>query len=271
MEDDLDWDIRLKSLLKDFALSHNVLAQNPDTPRFDFRNLPPVAAPTVSPYGDNWDLLWLGHCGMNLPSTGLVIHSDDSSVPEPQFLHSWMKNEMTPLAIYPHHTRVVMRQSTTPVCSLAYAISQRGARKLLYSLGLSKFDSPYDVMLRAWCQGSDGNEQHICPAVLPQLFDHYKRQGSKTGDSDISETSQENREKAETLNIRWSVRLNMEKILRGDTDYDDQYPDTLIERSIECLLGYLCYTLSLVLTLQFSRMGLALRLIVAVVRTTSKG
>lgn len=81
-------------------------------------------------------------------------------------------------------------------------------------------------MLRAWCQGSDGNQQHICPGVLPQLFDHHRRAGSKSRDSDISEPNTEVREKAETLNIRWSVRMNLEKMVRGDMDYEDQYPDT---------------------------------------------
>ena len=226
VEDDVDWDVRLKTLLKDFALSHNALEQNPNTNDINFESLPPITRPKFSPYGDSWDLLWLGHCGMHLPPTGLVIHRNDPSVPEAQYLHSWDMNERTPLAGYLHHTRVVLRQSQTPVCSLAYAVSQSGARKILYSLGLRKFDSPYDVMLRAWCQGSDGNERHVCPGVLPQIFDHYRRQGPKSADSDISKPSEDYRDKEETLNIRWSVRLNMDKILRGDTNYDDQYPDT---------------------------------------------
>ena len=227
MEDDADWDVRLKSLLRDFALSYNALARVPDAATLDFDDLPSVQPPSASPYGDDWDLLWLGHCGMHLPFGGLAIHHNDVSVPETKHLRSWDISEVTPLATYPPHTRIVMRQVETPVCSLVYAISQRGARKLLYSLSLQKLDDPYDVMLRAWCQGLDGNEAHVCPGVLPQLFDHYRRAGSKTVDSDISEPIQEVRAKAETLNIRWSVRLNMEKLLRGDTDYDDQYPDTL--------------------------------------------
>ncbi|MCJ1393115.1 hypothetical protein MMC18_005987 [Xylographa bjoerkii] len=226
MEDDADWDVRLKCLLKDFARSYNALARNPDAATLDFDGLPSTQPPSISPYGDDWDLLWLGHCGMHLPSRGLAIHQNDVSVPEIKHLRSWDINEYTPLAVYPPHTRVVMRQVNMPVCSLVYALSQRGARKLLYSLSLRKFDSSYDVMLRAWCQGFDGNEVHVCPGVLPQLFDHYRRAGSKTVDSDISEPNQEVREKEETLNIRWSVRLNMEKLLRGDPNYDDQYPDT---------------------------------------------
>lgn len=225
MEDDVDWDVRLKSLLRDFAVSSNTLAHSNASTTFEFSNLPQTTPPKVSPYGDDWDLLWLGHCGMALPPTEIVVHSNDSSVPEPQYLYSWEKAR-SPLEEYPPHTRIVMRQSTVPVCSLAYAISQRGARKLLYGLGLKKLDAPFDVMLRAWCQGSDGYEQQICPGVLPQLFDHHRCRGPESVDSDISKPSEGYRNKPMTLNIRWSVRMNMEKMLRGETDYDDQYPDT---------------------------------------------
>ena len=222
IEDDVDWDVRLKSLLKDFALSSNALAQHTESALIYFDSIPLTSSPAVSPYGDDWDLLWLGHCGMHLPATGIVIHNNDPSVPEPQYLHSWNENERTPLERYPAHTRVVMRESTVPVCSLGYALSQRGARKLLYTVGLQKFDAPFDVMLRSWCQDASV----ICPGVIPQLFDHYRRQGPKKLDSDISKPAEGYRDKALTLNIRWSVRLNVEKILRGETDYDDQYPDT---------------------------------------------
>lgn len=224
IEDDLDWDVRLKSLLKDFAISNNVLTTNTGT--FQFDQLPPNDPPKVSPYGDDWDLLWIGHCGMHLSASNIVFQQNDPSVPEPQYLHSWDANEITPLYGYPKHTRVVMRQVQTPVCSLAYAISQKGARSLLYNLGLRKFNAPFDVMLRSWCQGEDGNEEHICPAIIPQLFDHFRRKGPKSRDSDISDPKTDIREKPETLNIRWSVRLNVEKLLRGDTNYEDQYPDT---------------------------------------------
>ena len=222
VEDDVDWDIRLKSLLRDFALSSNAIAQHAGLGTINFDDIPPTMSPTLTPYGDDWDLLWLGHCGMHLPATGLVIHNNDPSVPEPQYLHSWDDNERTPLIVYPAHTRVVMRDSTVPVCSLGYALSQHGAQKLLYSLGLQRFDAPFDVMLRSWCQRADV----ICPGVIPQLFDHYRSQGSKDLDSDISEPKEGFRDKPVTLNIRWSVRINFEKLLSGEINYDDQYPDT---------------------------------------------
>ena len=224
VEDDVDWDVRLKSLLKEFAVSNNVLEKHTGT--FEFPDLPATLPPQHSPYGNDWDLLWLGHCGMNIPGDNIVIRQNDPTVPEKQYLHSWDMEEPTPLGIFPHHTRVVMAQVGEPVCSLGYAISQKGARSILYNLGLRALDAPFDVSLRYWCQGNKGNEQHNCPGVIPQLFDHYRRKGPKSRDSDINAKGSAVREKPETLNIRWSVRLNMVKLLRGDTSYDEQYPDT---------------------------------------------
>lgn len=231
VEDDVDWDVRLKSLLKDFALSSHALMQSRESTEIAFHNLPPLSPPRVSPYGDGWDLLWLGHCGMALPPNGgVAVHYNDSSVPELQYLHSFMMSDPTPLRAYPPHTRVVMRDVSDPVCSLAYAVSRSGARKILYNLGLKAFDGPFDLILRAWCEGRSGNEssgKQLCLGVLPQLFDHHRRKGPKNRDSDIEDHGAEYREKPETLNIRFSVRMNMERILKGETQYEDQWPDTL--------------------------------------------
>jgi len=73
----------------------------------------------------------------------MVIRYNDSSVPEPQYLHSWRLEDPTPLGTLPHHTRAVMRGVSEPVCSLAYAVSQAGAREILYALGLKTFDGPF--------------------------------------------------------------------------------------------------------------------------------
>jgi len=223
MEDDIDWDIRLKPLLKDYAISLAALSSSPSATALSFASLPPYSLPTITPYGDDWDLLWLGHCGMMLSPEHVVIHTPDPSVPEPAYLAAW-ENSWTPLAQFPPHTRVVMSQVLEPVCSLAYAVSQRGAQSLLYHLGLRQFDLPFDVSLRAWCQGRDGNEVHRCPGVLPQFFEHHRRAGSTKHDSDIND-NEGFREKAETKNIRWSVQLNMERLVKGETEIVDQWPD----------------------------------------------
>jgi hypothetical protein len=226
IEDDVDWDVRLKLSLRDLALSSAALLRAPNTANLNFDHVPSTPVPKESPYGDGWDVLWLGHCGMKLPAdSGLVIHENDVTVPETQYLRSWDINEPTPLGGYPKHTRVIMRQKEG-TCSLAYAVSQSGARRILYSLGLRRLDDAFDLMLRKWCEGTDGEEPHVCLGVLPQLFDHHRRKGPPDIDSDISGPNSEYRQTAYTYNIRWSVRMNMNKILRGDTNYDDQFPDT---------------------------------------------
>lgn len=89
MEDDGDWDVRIRDQLQDFALSSHALTQPlastshgkyadttypkpPDTllssvPDLEFGRLPLTVAPVNSPYGDEWEVLWLGHCGMHFP------------------------------------------------------------------------------------------------------------------------------------------------------------------------------------------------------------
>jgi hypothetical protein len=55
MEDDMDWDVRIKSQLLQVAKGA--------------RYLQPSSKMDVSPYGDDWDVLWLGHCGEVFPET----------------------------------------------------------------------------------------------------------------------------------------------------------------------------------------------------------
>ncbi len=226
MEDDIDWDVRLKPLLQGLALSTNALQQINSTDDLNFDNLPPTASPQLSPYGDGWDLLWLGHCGMQLPLSGsLVVHGNDHTVPQLGKIISWDGSETRQMIGYPDHTRVIMHHPTASTCSLAYAITQSAARQILYDLGLQRLDNPFDLMLRDWCDGIDDDRRRNCFGVIPQLFDHHRRAGPIAADSDIEAPNTEIREKAETYNIRWSVRLNMDKLLQGDTNYDDQFPD----------------------------------------------
>ena len=226
LEDDVDWDVRLPGLMQDFALDAGVLLSNQgSTQQFVSSSLQLADVPKSSPYGDGWDVLWLGHCGMEVPSDGpKVVHHNDDTVPEPRYLHSWDQLAESPLMMYPPHTRVAMNQKEG-VCSLAYAVSQAGARSILLDLGLRRMDHAFDIMLRQWCEGTNGHEKHVCLGVLPQLFDHHRRAGPSDIDSDIATPHDTYRDEAFTLNIRWSVRMNMDKLLHGLTDYDDQYPN----------------------------------------------
>jgi hypothetical protein len=256
VEDDIDWDIRLKSQLYEFAEAVHILTQplasdktryvDPTFPTpkkgvsdpIDIHVGPNSAAPATiapqnSPYGDHWDVLWLGHCGVrfpekvrdsNLPRGRVLFH--DETVPSAQHVSlQFGTDELTKL--YPNHTRAV-HHTAEGVCSLAYAITQRAARQILYDLGLKEFRAPFDIMLRQYCDGHDGRRVRKCYTAQPQYFQHHRPVGSKTKNSDINIGGEDGfNEKAHTFNIRWSTRMNMQKLVDGDTDFEDQWSDNL--------------------------------------------
>jgi hypothetical protein len=253
IEDDADWDIRLKSQLTQFALATRILSQprshtqrsfaDPTFPlpqsavdptvEINLRHAPQTLPPTWSPYGDGWDLLWLGHCGTRFPSQdhdpkssrGRVLAYDDPTVPQP---HHWNREWGTDDLVasgYPNHTRVFHHTSKN-VCTLAYAVSQPGARRILYDAGVVKTDRPIDLMLRAYCDGEDGRRGgRGCFTAQPQYFQHYRPKGSERKFSDISNYTDRVNVQDGTFNIRMSTRMNLEKILEGEGDYWDQFPD----------------------------------------------
>jgi hypothetical protein len=254
LEDDIDWDIRIKPQLTSFARAARLLLQplqqttnqfldpSHPTPReneghTDF-NLPEhelsVTKPTDSPYADisRWDLFWLGHCGARFPRAsdlnvplGRVVLANDSTVPEHKFLDMELGNDEL-LTEYPPHTRVVSRARVNS-CSLAYGISQPGARKFLYELGVHKMSDTNDIMMRFVCDGVDGRSLGTCLTVQPQLFQHHRPVGSRAGFSDINAYGEGYNERATTANVRWSVRLNLPRLVDGvgEGGYLDSFPD----------------------------------------------
>jgi len=228
IEDDIDWDIRLKDQLQDLALSTcHILSTSRNAGTTQLSDVTINSKSSSSPYGQGWDVLWLGHCGMDLPpdaNATMVLHENDETVPQIQRQRSWDVNAVSPLHAYPQHSRMVAEQQQG-TCSLAYAVSRRGAQKILFALGLRRLDMAFDMMLREWCQQDDGNARPKCLGVHPQLFDHHRRTGPNEIDSDILAPNGQYRNHAYTPNIRWSVRMNMRKLLSNDDQYDDQWPD----------------------------------------------
>ena len=252
--------MRIRPQLGDFALASRALIQpvtsksrsfadptypSPQDsavipPDIYFHDLPSTTVSTSSPYGDGWDILWLGHCGTRFPTSdveawagasknipkGRVVQLNDPTVPEHDYL-DLLSKEDDPRTKYPQHTRIV-HHAMGSQCSLAYAISQTGARRLLYEMAIKSFSREYDLMLQDLCQGSDGREYLNCITVQPQLFNHHRPAGNPNDYSDITDHSGDVvREKGLTENIQWSAKLNFEKLLHGETDFQDQFPNKL--------------------------------------------
>ncbi|KAK8061666.1 hypothetical protein PG994_008032 [Apiospora phragmitis] len=183
MEDDVDWDLRIKSQLQTFGAASNAWLRTTS----DMKSKPLVGLSEADPLvtyrprrsgaearGSTGAvgredverysvLLDHQHCGTEFPNAGTslpppplrVVVPDDPTVPAPRHLkpHPFASHDALG-ELYPPHTRVV-HATTSPgtACTLAYAVSQRGARKLLWQFGLEDFSSQWDLMLGSWCAG----------------------------------------------------------------------------------------------------------------------
>ncbi|KAI0005204.1 glycosyltransferase family 25 protein [Xylariaceae sp. FL0662B] len=233
MEDDMDWDVRLKPQLE-------LVAQGA-------RALLPSASDPNSPYGDDWDIIWLGHCGEVFPETldeNKEKPADDRGI---QYMSRKFvierdltvppKDKVTGLVDFKNnkeHTRWV-HITGAPICTFAYALSQRGARKVLFDLSVDHLTGPFDNALAGLCRravstwgmeeeaANDRGLDAKCISVTPPVFFHHKAKGLVGGDSDI-QTVQDGqvREKGTTENIVWSARNNLRNMILG-TRMESQY------------------------------------------------
>jgi hypothetical protein len=202
IEDDADWSIYLKDQLEHVAVGSQYISSTEDTP------VP------FSPYGDDWDMLWLGHCGSTFPKERhrRFVVENDPTVPPPQH----RSNNNVPdfaAAGYDNTTRVVY-VAGGGLCTQSYALSLRGARKILLHYTTRLGFAPIDLGLHRLCN------EHIldfkCVAVFPQLWGSHRSAGYTSRDSDINSNGAlkgDIREKGMTFNIVHSVRLNAEQII----------------------------------------------------------
>ncbi|KAI8961781.1 glycosyltransferase family 25 protein [Daldinia sp. FL1419] len=182
-------------------------------------------------YGDDWDILWLGHCGADFPDAQSPIPAlrieipGDETVPVPKHLkpHPFaLKDKLGEL--YPPHTRVV-HASSGNVCTLAYAVSHQGARKLLSQFD-DHYDAQWDLMLQRWCEGkyTTTDKLGVCLTVQPPLFSHHYAKG---GASNILSQGGGYAKGTGTPYIRLSVRQNIDRLVAGAREGElvDQLPD----------------------------------------------
>ncbi|KAK5659871.1 hypothetical protein OQA88_13334 [Cercophora sp. LCS_1] len=194
LEDDVDWDIRLRSLQVPLvsAAVRTVLSSEKKSSFFSsepFSNEATYYSDDEAaqyPYGDPslWDLLYLGHCGDYFHGTnndfkqGHVKPKDlakiphvsfnDTSLPDFDNLHPWTASLLENLGV-PVHTRLV-HKSIFPLCTFAYAVSRRGAKMLLEkTANLDTTDhTAYDVAILISCR----DRGLRCWSVNPELFHH---------------------------------------------------------------------------------------------------
>lgn len=180
----------------------------------------------------------------------ILTQSNDDTVPVGKHLKAHpFQGVLDPLAdAYPPHTRVFHRASGGTLCTIAYAVSQRGARRLLHQFGIKGWNGIFDSEMGRWCGGEDpdmgasaepkkkpahqsplgggkgkrNGRERVCLTTQPPIFAHHH---PMDGESDIGGLGGGYATRYETKYLRYSVRMNLEKIVRGEKELEDQWPD----------------------------------------------
>jgi GR25 family glycosyltransferase involved in LPS biosynthesis len=226
-EDDADWDVSIKQQLVQFARGSRFIMNTTQN------------ATPHSPYGDDWDILWIGHCGTwVLPDDNrrFFVIPDDPTVEPPEFRKDnvdWPK--MTPWENTHdggNRTRIVFH-SEGAVCTAGYAISQKGARKALYHMSMVPYNSPVDWGLVNLCKNKEYN--FTCISPWPQLVGVSRPTANTAKWSDIGYGPDDQRqvEAGQSLHLVYPMRQNIPNLLQGKEVFDSRYPDFAPPRSIK--------------------------------------
>ena len=177
IEDDADWDVDVRSQLYEFAIKTRELG---NASRHSSKQITD-ATPTQSPYGDDWDILWIGACAWPQGPESLSFQGAGGR----DYLVFWARGGMA--------------------CTWGYDINSRSAKTLL--AWLLDINEAIDFHMGKYC------ERNNCVSVWPPLIGSHIPAGPQRKDSDIRSTSSEAREKAETMFISNSAILDMQKKL----------------------------------------------------------
>ena len=202
LEDDVDWDIRLRTTqislaqraVRNLTSSSGSLSKNTS-----ISNSHPWSDPSL------WDVLYLGHCGDywvevgSIHGPGFLKPSDLTSIPhttyhDPSMLETsnlhpfttWQLNSFN----LPNQTRIV-HPSKSPLCTFGYAVTREAAQRILIDIAPAHEETnadsivAYDVALMAACCDSS---QLRCYTLTPEVFHH------KLGDSLIAQLEASQRE-----------------------------------------------------------------------------
>jgi len=223
IEDDADWDVFIKSQLVELAHGTRYLQDA------EYKT-------TESPYGDDWDLIWLGHCGTRNreweDQKYYVMHDDPTAVPQKLWGYPRRQPNLSPPALTGNHTRVVL-DVVRGLCTFSYALSLRGAKKLLYHQSMNGGAAPSDRALQRVC--NDHFMDFKCFAPYPHLIGTHKSAGYTAKDSDREDKSSRGafRETAETGQIVFSTRLNLGRLMAGEKTVLSQWPNDTMLSEIE--------------------------------------
>lgn len=153
VEDDVDWDVNLKYQIQ--LVSDNVR---------EFSN---TSSTDPTPYGTDWDVLWLGHCGSAIDHNRIQkLAFNDETRCKTELYSGWSKHFLRDFL--PDGQRYVQTSIMT-ICTFGYAVTKESAPKVLALMGRGA-DEAFDISMSHACERGDLK----CVIVNPQIMNHYE-------------------------------------------------------------------------------------------------
>lgn len=173
MEDDVDWDIHLRtSQIPAAAAAVRQLVSHQTEPAGLLKY-----KPELNNFWGNvstWDILYLGHCGdIFKPSSWnfrvpRAMYRDDT-LPSRTEMHPYTSKFLESIDV-PEDTRLI-HQSIFPLCTFGFALTRNAARRLLNEVAAREADGgtmAYDVRVLEACRDLGFR----CWSANPELFHH---------------------------------------------------------------------------------------------------
>jgi len=243
LEDDADWDVSIKTQMAEFARGTRWLTN--------------TTGPSYSPYGEGWDILWIGHCSAH------SHHSDprrwvirkDLTVPPPSergsMLQPYDLGYWEGAPNFDTQTRIIYKAGYG-FCFAGWALSLRGAEKILYQLSMLPYELHVDLGVAEMC--AHGTYNITCLAPFPAYVGVSKPAGNSSRGSDIVDgngqgragdlSARDNaaakfRKEPESERVVFSTRINVPQLLVGVTEYKSNYANvTGPVRSIDDITSF---------------------------------
>ncbi|KEQ74728.1 hypothetical protein M436DRAFT_42452 [Aureobasidium namibiae CBS 147.97] len=182
MEDDVDWDIHLRTsqVPKVAAAMRTLLTEQrlgqPSPQSSREKIVTPDQAQGYWGNPNDWDILYLGHCGDMFKFSQWTNETEiprvavsDPTLPSPEYMHILTRRFLAEIGI-PIKTRVV-HKSISPLCTFGFALSRMGAQRLLHDVAGSEPEGgsqAYDVRILEACR----DLSFRCWSANPELFHH---------------------------------------------------------------------------------------------------
>ena len=207
-EDDVDFSIAVKDQMESIsqAIFNHTSGADSQGSIEDARN---QASLTEYPYArDEWDILWLGHWGLEYTMrTEEILYEDHHALPWDHLASDY--NNFYELQMHHKDKPQQLLRYISPIASFAFALTRPAAERLIQRLR-DNHSEQFDVTMLSFCKGFE----LTCMAPAPGLMYHHKVAGQKS--IDLAGTKNDGKHDLQwwrnqhkyTYNVEWSARCN---------------------------------------------------------------